>query len=122
MAPYEVATYHILEGKRMSKGIKDQEKWDEYVKYCSQEDEYGKVCVDIAGKVMDKLDEDPTPVSNTIEAKDADERTPVRLVKAAAKELGHTNLSDFRFSMVAQMVDNHHERGNELNILYKPGK
>lgn len=76
--------------------IKDQEKWDEYVKI--NVDDYSKCCVDVARRVMEILDEN----------KDFD--CHALLCQADIDD----DLTGFMAGCVASMVSQCHSRGEEF--------
>lgn len=79
--------------------IKDQKKWNNWVK--KNKDPYGKACVDVARRVMEILDED----------KDFDCH---EIICQADKEVDAGGITGFMAGCVAEMISECHSRGKEF--------
>ncbi len=90
--------------------FKDEKKWDEYVK-ANHDDPYGSACIKVAWRVMQLLDEIPTPLKNGYYP---DLDTAHGLICTADRDVEAGGISGFMASAVAQMVFECHERGDEF--------
>jgi len=79
---------------------KNNDDWKSWV--ASNEDPYGKACVDVARRVMEILD---------VEPRDFD---PDKLISRADKEIDAGGLTGFMAGAVACMVSRCHSRGDEF--------
>ena len=94
----------------MSKiNFKNEELWKEYVS--KNKDPYGAACVKVAKRVMEKLDEDQTPLHNGYYP---DVHTAHGLICIADDETKAGGITGFMASVVAQMVYQCHQRGEEF--------
>jgi hypothetical protein len=83
--------------------MKNQEKWDRYVKI--NVDPYSKYCVEVARRVMELLDQDKTPlVKNSAR----------NLICQADNDIKAGGIIGFMAGAAASMVVECHERGEEF--------
>ena len=93
--------------------ITNKENWDKFVK--SNNDPYGKACVDVARRVMELLDEDSTPLH---EGYAPDRNAPHGLICAADDDIKAGSITGFMAGCVAQMVSQCHSRGEEFRKVW----
>jgi hypothetical protein len=89
--------------------ITDQEAWDKWVE--ANDDPYGKCCVDVARRVMELLDEDPTTLRNGYHP---DPHTAHGLICKADDDIKAGGITGFMAGCVAEMVFKCHSRGDEF--------
>jgi len=89
--------------------MKNKKRWDSYVK--ENTDNYGAVCVKIAQRVMELLDEDKTALHNGYHP---DVHTAHGLICKANDDVKVCGITGFMAGCVAQMVFECHERGDEF--------
>lgn len=89
--------------------MKNKEKWNEWVK--NNKDPYGNACVKVARRVMEILNEDPTPMHNGYHP---DIHTAHGIICKADKDSKAGGITGFMAGCVAQMVTDCHERGEEF--------
>jgi hypothetical protein len=80
--------------------LKDERAWLQWVN--ANRDPYGKACVDVARRIMEKLDNPTTPMDCH------------RLICDADKEIDAGGITGFMAGAVALMVSRCHERGEEF--------
>ncbi|NCB03523.1 MAG: hypothetical protein EOM67_15430 [Spirochaetia bacterium] len=88
--------------------IVNQENLDRSIK--ANQDPYGKAVIDIAIKVMQYLDEDPTPLHRGY---NPDIHTPHGLICKADEEL-NLGISGFQAGCVKSVIGFSHSRGKEF--------
>lgn len=93
--------------------ITDQELWNDYV--AKNDDPYGRCCADVARRVMELLDEDPTPLH---EGYHPDVHTPHGLICKADDDIKAGGITGFMAGAVAQMVSRCHSRGTEFRTVW----
>jgi hypothetical protein len=91
--------------------MKNQEQWDLWV--ANNTDPYSGTCVNVARQVMKLLDEDPTPLHHGYYP---DIHTAHGLICKADDDVKAGGITGYMASMVAQMVVECHERGEEFRI------
>lgn len=91
--------------------LKDVKKWNKYVK--SNKSGYGNACIKVARRTMELLDKDPTPLHNGYYP---DIHTAHGLICKADKDTNAGGITGFMAGIVAQMIFECHERGNEFRI------
>lgn len=89
--------------------IKNTEKWESYVS--KNKNPYGRCCVRVAERVMEMLDEDPTPLHNGYHP---DIHTAHGLICKADHDVKAGGITGFMESAVALMVSECHSRGDEF--------
>jgi hypothetical protein len=89
--------------------LKDEKKWNSYVS--KNTDPYGGCCVMVAKKVMEYLDNDPTPLKKGYYP---DPNTAHALICKADNETEAGGITGFMASAVAAMIYQCHERGEEF--------
>ena len=89
--------------------ITNEKEWKRMEKI--NNDPYGKACVDVARKVMELLDEDPTPIHNGY---NPDPYTAHGLICKANNDVAGGGLTGFMAGCVAEMVFHCHSRGDEF--------
>jgi hypothetical protein len=94
--------------------IIDQEKWDNYVE-TNQGDDYSKCCVDIARRVMEILDEDPTTLRPGYHP---DPHTPHGIICNADTDIKAGGITGFMAGAATQMVCECHSRGAEFKKIH----
>lgn len=87
----------------------NEEKWNAWVE--NNKDPYGGACVKVARRVMELLDEDPTPLHNGYHP---DIHTAHGLICKADDDTKAGGITGFMAGCVAQMVTECHERGEEF--------
>ena len=92
--------------------LKENKEWQKVVE--TNQDDYGKACVDVAREVMNMLSEDDTPLH---EGYYSDKYTPRGLICIADKKVygGITGLME---RYVAQLVIKFHDRGEEFKTFW----
>lgn len=90
--------------------LKNESAWNEYVS--NNKDSYGGTCINVAKRVMELLDEDPTPLEVGYYP---NLHTPHGLICKADSDIDAGGITGFMAGAVAQMVAQCHERGNEFN-------
>ena len=80
--------------------IVETEKWNEWV--ASNEDPYGKACVDVARRVMEILDEEPGPFDHH------------GIIDRADEDVKAGGITGYMAGAVASMVSQCHSRGEEF--------
>lgn len=89
--------------------MKNQKLWNSYVK--KNKDGYGLAIVNVAKRVMELLDADPTPLHNGYYP---DFHTAHGLICKADDDIQAGGITGFMAGCVAKMVVNCHERGDEF--------
>jgi len=89
--------------------LKDEKRWDEYVK--KNTDPYGECCVNVARRVMELLEERSEPLRHGYHP---DLDTPHGLICKADNDIGAGGITGFMAGAVAAMVSECHERGEEF--------
>ena len=97
--------------------MKDQKKWDNYVKVNST-DPYSNACIKVAKRVMEILDEDKIPLHNGYYP---DIHTAHGIICKADDESNAGGITGFMAGCVAQMVYECHERGDEFRKSHNGG-
>jgi len=93
--------------------MKDEKKWNEYVN--ANGDSYGGCCVQVAKRVMEILDEDPTPLH---EGYYPDIHTTHGIICKADDDVEAGGITGFMAACVAKMVIECHERGEEFREIH----
>lgn len=93
--------------------IADQERWDQYVKINT--DPYSKCCVDIARRVMELLDEDPTPLHTGYHP---DAHTPHGIICKADADVDAGGITGAMAGAATAMVVECHSRGGEFRKIW----
>ena len=94
----------------MSKiNFKNEKLWNDYVS--KNKDPYGGVCVKVAKRVMELLDEDETPLHNGYYP---DIHTAHGLICKADDDTNAGGITGFMAGAVAKMVFDCHKRGDEF--------
>lgn len=93
--------------------MKNSGLWNRYVELNTGD--YGKACVTVARRVMELLDEDPTPLHNGYYP---DMNTAHGLIVYADRDTGAGGITGFMAYAVTQMVFECHERGDEFRKSY----
>ena len=88
--------------------IADAKKWKTFE--TKNQDAYGKCCVDVAREIMRKLDEDPSPITDTH-----------KLVCDADKAISGGGITGFMAGCVASMIWQVHSRGQEFKDAWNKG-
>jgi hypothetical protein len=83
--------------------------WKDYLN--KNQDGYGGACMKVAGRVMELLDSDPTPLHNGYYP---DIYTAHGLICKADDDVHAGGITGFMASCVAQMVSTCHSRGDEF--------
>ena len=94
--------------------IINQENWEKYVN--ANKDSYGGCCVDVARKVMEMLDDDPTPLKNGYYP---DLATAHGIICKADDDIKAGGITGFMASAVVSMVYYCHSRGEEFVKSYR---
>jgi len=89
--------------------LKNEKLWNDYVE--KNQDAYGGTCVKVAKRVMELLEEDPTPLHNGYHP---DIHTAHGLICKADDDIRAGGITGFMASAVAAMVSGCHERGEEF--------
>ena len=89
--------------------LKNAEKWSKYVKTNSN------ACIKVARRTMELLDKDPTPLHNGYYP---DIHTAHGLICTADKDTKAGGITGFIEGIVAKIVFDCHERGNEFRKSY----
>jgi hypothetical protein len=89
--------------------IINEEGWKKAVE--SNHDSYGKACVDVARRVMELMDEDPTPFHAGYSP---DVHTTHGIICKADKDIKAGGITGFMAGCVASMVTQCHSRGEEF--------
>src|SRR5690606_34242932 len=89
--------------------IKNQKLWNEYQE--KNKDPYGGACVKVARRVMELLDQDPTPLQNGYYP---NIHTAHGLICKADDDVDAGGITGFMAGCVAQMVFTCHNRGEEF--------
>jgi hypothetical protein len=97
-----------------TKKLKDEEKWNTYVNV--NKEPYGACCVNVARRVMEILDEDPTPLRMGYHP---DIHTAHGIICKADKDIDAGGITGFMAGAVSRMVFDCHERGQEFYDSYK---
>jgi len=93
--------------------LKNEKIWNEYVK--NNKSAYGKCCVNVARRVMEILDEDKTPLH---EGYHPDINTPHGIICKADRDIKAGGITGFMSGLVAVMVSECHERGEEFRRIW----
>lgn len=83
--------------------LKDEKAWAEWVE--SNQDSYGKACVDVARRVMELLDE-----ANNFDTH--------QIICQADDDIEAGGITGFMAGYVAKMVSQCHERGEEFRVAW----
>jgi len=86
--------------------LKDKEAWDTAV--AVNVDPYGKCCIDVARRVMEKIDA-------------GEEINPHKLICDADKEIGAGGITGYMAGAVASMISAWHEKGEEFKRVWNKG-
>ena len=89
--------------------ITDQRRLDLMEK--NNQDSYGKVIVDMAKKVMDVLDNDPTPLENGYYP---DPHTSHTIITQVNRDSGEDGITGIMAAYMVQIVYSCHSRGKEF--------
>ena len=93
--------------------LKNKELWDNFVE--SNQDPYGGCCVNVARRVMELLDEDPTPLHPGYHP---DIHTAHGLICKADEDIKAGGITGFMAGAVAFMISQCHERGDEFKKVW----
>jgi len=93
--------------------LDNNKEWQKVVE--TNQDGYGKACVDVAREVMNILSEDDTPLHDGYYP---DMHTPHGIICLADQNINAGGITGFMAGCVAQMVAKFHNRGEEFRIIW----
>jgi hypothetical protein len=92
--------------------ITNIKKWNSYV--TKNQDPYGKCCVDVARRIMEILDKDPTPLEIPGNGSQYGDKSAFKIICNANDDIKAGGITGFMAGCVAQMVVECHSRGEEF--------